>query len=155
MFALGQKQTSDQVRVMSALPPKADMVEHGRDGRRKFRPFNNLTVKRPQTPPPQINDLAAFRKMISRATLPQIGTPIGNRFVCIPRPQFALERNQAGAILIPSDWGRPCLSGRTGTMVKASDWLHCPFDSPLPSKKTALGQQGKAVGCVPPTALLS
>jgi hypothetical protein len=40
-------------------------------------------------------------------------------------------------------------------MVKASDWLHCPFDSPtLPSKKTALGQQGKAVGCVPPTALL-
>jgi hypothetical protein len=23
-------------------------------------------------------------------------------------------------------------------MVKASDWLHCPFDSPtLPSKKTA------------------
>src|SRR5215468_450965 len=58
---------------MSALPPKADIDHHGRDGRRKFRPFNNLAVKRPQTPPPQINDLAAFRKMISRATLPQIG----------------------------------------------------------------------------------
>jgi hypothetical protein len=34
-------------------------------------------------------------------------------------------------------------------MVKASDWLHCPFDSPtLPSKKTVrMRQQGKAVGC--------
>jgi hypothetical protein len=26
MFVLGQKQTSDQVRVTSALPPKADIV---------------------------------------------------------------------------------------------------------------------------------
>jgi hypothetical protein len=41
-------------------------------------------------------------------------------------------------------------------MVKASDWLHRRFDIPmLPPKKAALGQQGKAVGCVPPTALLS
>ena len=41
-------------------------------------------------------------------------------------------------------------------MVKASDWLHRRFDNPmLPPKKAALGQQGKAVGCVPPTALLS
>jgi hypothetical protein len=41
-------------------------------------------------------------------------------------------------------------------MVEASDWLHCPFDSStLPSKKTVrMRQQGKAVGCVPPTALL-
>ena len=29
MSALGQKQTSHQVRVMSALPPKADIVQHG------------------------------------------------------------------------------------------------------------------------------
>jgi hypothetical protein len=42
-------------------------------------------------------------------------------------------------------------------MVEASDWLHCPFDSStLPSEKTVrMRQQGKAVGCVPPTALLS
>jgi hypothetical protein len=40
-------------------------------------------------------------------------------------------------------------------MVKASDWLHRRFDNPmLPPKKAALGQQGKVVGCVPPTALL-
>jgi hypothetical protein len=54
--------------------------------------------------------------------------------------------------------------GRTGSSlfeweygdesVKASDWLHCRFDNPmLPPKKAALGQLGKAVGCVP-TALL-
>jgi hypothetical protein len=42
-------------------------------------------------------------------------------------------------------------------MVKASDWLHCPFDNPMlpPKKAVRKGQQGKAVGCVPPTALLS
>jgi hypothetical protein len=41
-------------------------------------------------------------------------------------------------------------------MVEASDWLHCPFDSStLPSEKTVrMRQQGKAVGCVPPAALL-
>ena len=33
MSALGQKQTSDQVRAMSALPPKADMLQHDRDVR--------------------------------------------------------------------------------------------------------------------------
>jgi hypothetical protein len=30
MTALGQKRTSKQVRAMSALPPKADIVEHDR-----------------------------------------------------------------------------------------------------------------------------
>jgi hypothetical protein len=30
MSALGQKQTSAHVRVMSALPPKADIAEHRR-----------------------------------------------------------------------------------------------------------------------------
>jgi hypothetical protein len=41
-------------------------------------------------------------------------------------------------------------------MLEASDWLHCPFDSStLPSEKTVrMRQQGKAVGCVPLTALL-
>jgi hypothetical protein len=40
--------------------------------------------------------------------------------------------------------------------VKASDWLHCPFDNPMLPPKNAVrkGQHGKAVGCVPPTALL-
>ena len=33
MSALGQKQTSEYVRAMSALPPKADMDPHGRDVR--------------------------------------------------------------------------------------------------------------------------
>jgi hypothetical protein len=33
MSALGQKRTSQQVRAMSALPPKADMVQHDRDVR--------------------------------------------------------------------------------------------------------------------------
>jgi hypothetical protein len=31
MSALGQKRTSPYVRVMSALPPKADMAQRGRD----------------------------------------------------------------------------------------------------------------------------
>ena len=33
MSALGHKQTSAHVRVMSALPPKADIDQHGRDVR--------------------------------------------------------------------------------------------------------------------------
>ena len=33
MSALGQKRTSAHVRVMSALPPKAEMDPHGRDVR--------------------------------------------------------------------------------------------------------------------------
>jgi hypothetical protein len=33
MSALGQKQTSAHVHVMSALPPKADIVRHDRDVR--------------------------------------------------------------------------------------------------------------------------
>ena len=33
MSALGQKQTSARVRVMSALPPKADIDNDGRDVR--------------------------------------------------------------------------------------------------------------------------
>jgi hypothetical protein len=33
MSAMGQKQTSEQVRAMSALPPKADIDQHGRDVR--------------------------------------------------------------------------------------------------------------------------
>jgi hypothetical protein len=64
MSALGQKQTLERFSPMSALPPKADIDQHGSDGRRKFRPFNNLTVKRPQTPLPRINDFRAICKMI-------------------------------------------------------------------------------------------
>ena len=33
MSALGQKQTSKLVQSMSALPPKADMIQQGRDVR--------------------------------------------------------------------------------------------------------------------------
>ena len=33
MSALGQKQTLGKVRLMSALPPKADMERHGHDVR--------------------------------------------------------------------------------------------------------------------------
>ena len=33
MSALGQKQTFERLRLMSALPPKADMDQHGRDVR--------------------------------------------------------------------------------------------------------------------------
>jgi hypothetical protein len=33
MSALGQKQTSDCSPLMSALPPKADIVQHDRDVR--------------------------------------------------------------------------------------------------------------------------
>ena len=33
MSALGQKQTSERIRAMSALPPKADIDHYGRDVR--------------------------------------------------------------------------------------------------------------------------
>jgi hypothetical protein len=33
---------------------------------------------------------------------------------------FPLECVRTGAILLRSDWGRPCLSGRMGTKVKTS-----------------------------------
>ena len=41
MSALGQKQTLAHLRLMSALPPKADMVQHDRDVR--FVPKADIT----------------------------------------------------------------------------------------------------------------
>jgi len=38
MSALGQKPTSEHVHPVSALPPKADMVQRGRDVRFSNRP---------------------------------------------------------------------------------------------------------------------
>jgi hypothetical protein len=40
MSAFGQKQTSHQVRVMSALPPKADIAQHG--GNVRFVPIADM-----------------------------------------------------------------------------------------------------------------
>jgi len=40
MSALGQKQTFEHLRAMSALPPKADMDQSGRDVR--FVPFPDI-----------------------------------------------------------------------------------------------------------------
>jgi hypothetical protein len=100
-------------------------------------------------------DRAELRRLDDKMMAPMARSlPAGPIKQVVNRSQ--LERDWAGAILPRSDWGRPCLSGRTGTMVEASDWLHCPFDSStLPSEKTArMRQQGKAVGCVPPTGLL-
>ena len=42
MSALGQKQTFERLRLMSALPPKADMDQHGRDVR--FVPKADIPV---------------------------------------------------------------------------------------------------------------
>ena len=47
MSALGQKQTSVYVRVMSALPPKADMDQYGRDVR--FVPKADILTGVPST----------------------------------------------------------------------------------------------------------
>ena len=52
---------------MSALPPKADMDQHGRDGRTKRQTFSSLAVKRSALGPPHVNGLAAFCKMIPDA----------------------------------------------------------------------------------------
>jgi hypothetical protein len=41
MSALGQKQTSENVWTMSALPPKADIVQHSGDVR--FVPKGDIT----------------------------------------------------------------------------------------------------------------
>jgi hypothetical protein len=41
MSALGQKQIFRDVQLMSALPPKADMVQHDRDVR--FVPLGDVT----------------------------------------------------------------------------------------------------------------
>jgi hypothetical protein len=65
-------------------------------------------------------------------------------------PAFPLERNQADAILLWSDWVAP---SALGTKVKPAS-LHRPFDNPRVPPIGTLGGQGKAVGCVPPTALL-
>ena len=47
--ALGQKQTSEHVRVMSALPPKADMDWRGRDLR--FVPKADAVIELQGGPP--------------------------------------------------------------------------------------------------------
>ena len=44
MSALGQKQTLRRIRAMSALPPKADMVQHGSDVR--FVPKDGVIGRR-------------------------------------------------------------------------------------------------------------
>jgi hypothetical protein len=44
MSALGQKQTSVTVLVMSALPPKADIVQHG--GNVRFVPKADILKRR-------------------------------------------------------------------------------------------------------------
>ena len=43
MSALGQKQTSDEHPLMSALPPKADMVQHG--GNVRFVPIADCALQ--------------------------------------------------------------------------------------------------------------
>ena len=67
MSPMGQKQTFRQVQTMSALPPKADINQHGRDGRTKRQTFSSLAVKRSALGPPHVNGLAAFCKMIPDA----------------------------------------------------------------------------------------
>jgi len=42
---------------------------------------------------------------------------LGQSFVGWGQIMFPLECNRTGAILLRSDWCRPCLSGRTGTKV--------------------------------------
>jgi hypothetical protein len=44
MSALGQKQTLECVRAMSALPPKADMVQRGRDVRSVCAPIREAAL---------------------------------------------------------------------------------------------------------------
>jgi hypothetical protein len=44
--ALGQKQTSECCAVMSALPPKADIVRHS--GNVRFVPFSFLKLRNPR-----------------------------------------------------------------------------------------------------------
>ena len=41
MSALGQKQTSEGVKAMAALPPEADMDQHGRDVRLRYEGFTS------------------------------------------------------------------------------------------------------------------
>src|SRR5947207_10678299 len=45
---LGQKQTSAQVRAMSALPPKADMDQHGRDVRFGAKSRHSTLIRLPR-----------------------------------------------------------------------------------------------------------
>src|SRR6516225_12228012 len=61
---------------------------------------------------------------------------------------FALERKRASVILPRSDWG---------VLDSGTEGDHRPVSTArrLLSKNTArMGDEGKAVGCVPPTALL-
>jgi hypothetical protein len=61
---------------------------------------------------------------------------------------FALERKHASVILARSNWG---------VLDSGTEGDHRPVTTTqrMPSKKTVrMGDEGKAVGCVPPTALL-
>ena len=66
MSALGQKQTSEQVRIMSALPPKADMDPHGRDVR--FVPKADMALI-PKTANSAMPILDMARRPLSRLEL--------------------------------------------------------------------------------------
>jgi hypothetical protein len=67
--AVAPKLSSEHVQSMSALPPKADMDQRGRDDRTKSWSFSGLIVKRPATASPCINGLAAFCKSKNRAAI--------------------------------------------------------------------------------------
>jgi hypothetical protein len=71
---------------------------------------------------------------------------------------FTLERKRASAILPRSDWGVPASRAERGRKVKRRTAFASlsGFDIPTITVREngTYGGQGKAVGCVPPTALL-
>jgi|307.fasta_scaffold00136_30 hypothetical protein len=74
MSALGQKQTSGHVHVMSALPPKADIVRHDRDVR--FAPESGHGLQRQS-----IRSMTVRSPVVASVALSIVGKDHGPRGV--------------------------------------------------------------------------
>jgi hypothetical protein len=101
MSALGQKQTSQQLRVMSALPPKADIAERDRDVH--FVPKA---------------DIMRFSKQPPNRPLSSI---------CSPTAYPEAPRRRAGS----SGGKRPGANGARSTRRAAPSMISSPIASPV------------------------
>jgi hypothetical protein len=134
MSELGQKQTSRSEIAMSALPPKAAIAEHDQDVR--FVPIADIGQLHPEARGSIY--LGADRRIGSRSKIRK------------------RQRSSAGPRRIGGDRGTKSTSARFALAEPCGVAVtHCRFDNhDCRPRKRNVGDDGKAVGHSPPTALL-
>ena len=121
MSALGQKQTSHQVRVMSALPPTADIVQHGANVRfvpkADIRELQHRNFYSPRRRPAAGMRLRAHSTVTPLALMGPLQRTISS--VTNLRKYSGL-RCSGGVICSPSCVKRSRTSGRSSALLSAA-----------------------------------